>query len=142
MKTSLLKWPALKKGLAVALCLLTLGGMMAGIYNEPEKPNDADNPVKVIGTRHGEKVYETLLTREEMARAEDQGGYFRVPADNRDLNYDQYFSEGVPELSAQEDFHSHNAPRLDVDGMAEHLLKLDFIREDLGLPPLQRSVLA
>ena len=98
----------------------------------------ADNPIAVIGTRHGEKRDETLLTREEMARAQDLGGFFRVPADNRDLNYDQYYVEGAPELSTMEDFNSRNAPRLDVDGMAELLLRLDFIRQDLGLPPLPR----
>ncbi|MBN1630045.1 MAG: polysaccharide biosynthesis protein [Thermoleophilia bacterium] len=96
----------------------------------------ADNPIRVIGTRHGEKQYETLLTREEMARAKDLGGYFRVVADNRDLNYDRYYVEGEASVSALEDYHSHNTHRLDVDQMAELLLKLDFVREDLGLAPL------
>ena len=71
---------------------------------------------QIIGTRHGEKLYETLLTREEMLRAEDLGDYYRVPADNRDLNYDAYFTEGIEPLSQQEDYNSHNTRRLDVDG--------------------------
>ncbi len=68
----------------------------------------ADNPIQIIGTRHGEKQFETLLTREEMIRAEDLGGYYRIPADNRDLNYDAYFTEGQEPLSQQEDYNSHN----------------------------------
>lgn len=87
-----------------------------------------DNPIQVIGTRHGEKLYETLLTREEMARAEDLPGYFRVPADNRNLNYNLYFSEGQPKMNALEDYHSHNTTRLDMDGMIELLLKLEEVR--------------
>jgi UDP-glucose 4-epimerase len=91
----------------------------------------ADNEIRIIGTRHGEKLYETLLNREEMAKAEDQGDYFRVPADCRDLNYSCYFSEGEPKVSGQEEYNSHNTHRLDVDGMIELLLKLDFVREVL-----------
>ncbi|MBI9017247.1 MAG: polysaccharide biosynthesis protein [Phycisphaerae bacterium] len=91
----------------------------------------ADNPIKVIGTRHGEKLYETLLNREEMAKAEDMGGYFRVPADVRDLNYNCYFTEGEEKLSIVEDYHSHNTEQLDVDAMAELLLKLDIVRNAL-----------
>jgi UDP-glucose 4-epimerase len=91
----------------------------------------ADNPIAVIGTRHGEKLYETLLTREEMARAEDIGSYYRIPADVRDMNYDQYFIEGQPEVSQQADYSSHNARRLDVDGMAELLMKLDCVQRAL-----------
>lgn len=87
--------------------------------------------VKVIGTRHGEKLYETLVTREEMAKAEDMGNYFRIPADNRDLNYDKYFVEGQEAVSVIEDYHSHNTSRLDVEGMKELLLKLDFVREGI-----------
>jgi UDP-glucose 4-epimerase len=87
--------------------------------------------VKIIGTRHGEKLYETLVTREEMAKAEDMGNYFRIPADNRDLNYDKYFVEGQEEVSVIEDYHSHNTSRLDVDGMKELLLKLDLIRNEI-----------
>lgn len=89
--------------------------------------------VKVIGTRHGEKLYETLVTREEMSKAEDMGDYYRIPCDTRDLNYDKFFVEGSEEVSKIEDYHSHNTRRLDVEGMKELLLKLDFIREDLGL---------
>jgi UDP-glucose 4-epimerase len=90
---------------------------------------NADNPIKVIGTRHGEKLYETLLTREEMSAAEDIGGYFRVPADNRDLNYDAYFSEGREEVSLKEDYNSHNVNCLNLDGICELLVKLDLLRE-------------
>jgi UDP-N-acetylglucosamine 4,6-dehydratase/5-epimerase len=93
--------------------------------------------VKVIGTRHGEKLYETLVTREEMAKAEDMGNYFRIPADSRDLNYDKYFVEGQEEVSEIEDYHSHNTNRLDVDGMKELLLKLDFVREGINPKPLK-----
>ena len=89
--------------------------------------------VKVIGTRHGEKLYETLVTREEMSKAEDMGDYYRIPCDTRDLNYDKFFVEGSEEVSKIEDYHSHNTRRLDVEGMKELLLKLNFIREDLGL---------
>lgn len=92
-----------------------------------------DTEVKVIGTRHGEKLYETLVTREEMAKAIDMGDYYRVPCDNRDLNYDKYFKEGDEKIATIEDYHSHNTARLDVEGMKELLLKLRFIREDLGL---------
>lgn len=87
--------------------------------------------VRSIGTRHGEKLYETLVTREEMAKSEDMGNYFRIPADNRDLNYDKYFSEGEEEISVIDDYHSHNTARLDVEGMKNLLLKLDIINQDL-----------
>lgn len=89
--------------------------------------------IKVIGTRHGEKLYETLVTREEMAKAVDMGNYYRIPADNRDLNYDKYFVEGEQEISTIEDYHSHNTTQLDVEGMKKLLLKLDLIQEDLKL---------
>lgn len=88
----------------------------------------SDVPVKVIGSRHGEKLYETLLTREECASAHDLGRYFRVPADNRDLNYDKYFSEGDPTRNRHEDYHSHNTDRLDVDGMCELLRSLPYMQ--------------
>lgn len=91
-----------------------------------------DNPIQVIGTRHGEKLYESLISREEMAKAEDLGAYYRIPADNRDLNYAQYFSEGEERISQQEDFTSHNTERLDVSQVKALLLKLDYIREALG----------
>jgi UDP-glucose 4-epimerase len=96
----------------------------------------ANNPIQTIGTRHGEKLYETLLTREERARAQDLGGYFRAPADNRDLNYNLYYTKGAPEMSQIEDYHSHNTRRLNEEEMMELLLKLDFIRKDIGLTPL------
>jgi len=84
----------------------------------------ADTEVKVIGTRHGEKLYETLVTREEMAKSEDMGNYFRIPADNRDLNYDKYFVEGQEEIAQIDDYHSHNTLRLDVEGMKALLKKV------------------
>ena len=89
------------------------------------------NDIKIIGTRHGEKLFETLLTREEMARAEDLGDYYRVPADIRDLNYNVFFTEGSAEISVSEDYNSHNTRRLDVDGMVELLLRLDFVQQEL-----------
>lgn len=91
----------------------------------------ADTPIRIIGTRHGEKQYETLLTREEMLRADDQGGYYRVPADNRDLNYDAYYTEGQEPLSQQEDYNSHNTRQVDVAEMVELLLRLPEIKEQL-----------
>lgn len=91
----------------------------------------AETEVKTIGTRHGEKLYETLVTREEMAKAIDMGEYFRIPCDTRDLNYDKYFKEGDEELSKIEDYHSHNTTPLDVEGMKNLLLKLDFIRQEV-----------
>lgn len=90
-----------------------------------------DAPVRIIGTRHGEKLYESLLSREEMAKAEDMGRYYRVPADDRDLNYAKYFVEGETKVSGFEDYTSHNAERLDVSGVKELLGKLDYIREQL-----------
>lgn len=92
----------------------------------------ADTQVQIIGTRHGEKLYETLVTREEMAKAEDMGNYYRIPCDTRDLNYDKFFVEGNEQIARAEDYHSHNTRRLDVEGMKQLLLKLDFIREDIG----------
>ncbi|HUW04866.1 MAG TPA: polysaccharide biosynthesis protein [Williamwhitmania sp.] len=87
--------------------------------------------IKIIGTRHGEKLYETLVNREDMVKAEDLGNYFRIPADNRDLNYAQYFSEGIPDVSQFEEYHSHNTELLDVEGMKRLLLKLPMIRKDI-----------
>jgi UDP-glucose 4-epimerase len=86
------------------------------------------HPVRVIGTRHGEKLYEALLSREERAAAEDLGGYFRVPADGRDLNYGKFVEQGETRISASEDYNSHNTHRLDADSMKALLLKLDFMR--------------
>lgn len=90
-----------------------------------------DNPVRIIGTRHGEKLYESLISREEMAKAEDMGDYYRVPADNRDLNYAQYFSEGEEKLSRLDDYTSHNTDRLDVERIKNLLMKLDYIKGEL-----------
>ena len=92
----------------------------------------ADTEVKVIGTRHGEKLYETLVTREEMAKSEDMGNYFRIPADNRDLNYDKYFVEGDHKLSSDEEYNSHNTQRLTVEEIKEKLLSLDYVRQELA----------
>ena len=97
-------------------------------------PKYGETEVKVIGTRHGEKLYETLVTREEMARAIDMGDYYRIPCDARDLNYDKV-EGGNPEIDKMEEYHSHNTRRLTVEEMKELLLKLTFIREDLGLQP-------
>ncbi|MDC6166167.1 polysaccharide biosynthesis protein [Paucibacter sp. XJ19-41] len=88
----------------------------------------ADHEVRVIGTRHGEKLYEALLSREERAAAEDLGGYFRVPPDGRDLNYGKFVDQGETSISTSEDYNSHNTERLDIDGMEQLLLKLDFMR--------------
>ncbi len=93
----------------------------------------AVNEVKVIGTRHGEKLYETLCTREEMLKAEDLGGYFRIPADNRDLNYEKFFDEGEQTISQFEDYNSHNTKRLSVNEVKEALLSLDYIKNELSL---------
>ena len=109
---------------APAATLTVLAEALKGLYK-------AENEVRVIGTRHGEKLYETLVTREEMFKSKDMGDYFRIPADSRDLNYDKYFIEGEEDISKVEDYHSHNTRQLDVEGMTELLLKLDFICEDL-----------
>ena len=92
-----------------------------------------DTPVRSIGTRHGEKLYETLVTREEMSKSQDMGDYYRIPLDNRDLNYDKYFVEGQEEISQIDDYHSHNTARLDVEGMKKLLLKLELVRNEIGL---------
>ena len=91
----------------------------------------ADNDINVIGTRHGEKLYETLCTREEMAKAEDMGDFYRIPADNRDLNYSMYFSQGEKSMAEIEDYHSHNTERLDVDGVKDLISKLAIVRKEL-----------
>lgn len=90
-----------------------------------------DNPIRIIGTRHGEKLYETLVSREEMARVDDMGAYYRIPADNRDLNYAKYFSDGEERISHLDDYTSHNTQRLDVAQVKALLQKLDFIEEAL-----------
>jgi UDP-glucose 4-epimerase len=110
---------------APAATIGTLVEAMKQVFN-------ADNPVKVIGTRHGEKLYETLLTREEHAKSEDLGEYFRVAADNRDLNYEKFISEGLPSVNVAEDYNSHSTRRLDVDEMAAMLHELRFVQEALA----------
>jgi len=102
-------------------------------------PKYGETEVKTIGTRHGEKLYETLVTREEMAKAVDMGDYYRIPCDTRDLNYDKFFTEGNEDIARIEDYHSHNTARLDVEGMKKLLLKLRFIREDLGMEEKAKS---
>lgn len=117
---------------APAATLDTLAKALKEIYAKVD-PKYGETEVKVIGTRHGEKLYETLVTREEMAKAIDCGNYFRIPCDTRDLNYDKFFTEGNEEVSKIEDYHSHNTHRLDVEGMKEQLMRLRFIQEDLGI---------
>lgn len=90
-----------------------------------------DSEIRIIGTRHGEKLYESLISREEMAHAQDMGGYYRIPADNRDLNYAKYFSEGEETISRLDDYTSHNTTRLNVEQVKTLLLKLDYIKEAL-----------
>ncbi|MDX9883402.1 MAG: polysaccharide biosynthesis protein [Prolixibacteraceae bacterium] len=109
---------------APAATIQVLAESVLELYKSPQQ-------VRVIGTRHGEKLYETLVTREEMAKAEDMGNYYRVPCDSRDLNYDKYFVEGEEEISKIEDYHSHNTRRLNKDGMKELLLKLPMIKKDI-----------
>ena len=91
----------------------------------------SSSEIKVIGTRHGEKLYETLVNREDMIKAEDLGKYYRIPADNRDLNYEHFFSEGMPDIVNYNEYHSHNTAILDVEGMKQLLLKLPIIRRDI-----------
>ena len=123
---------------APAATLDVLAKALKQIYAQVQ-PEYGNTEVKVIGTRHGEKLYETLVTREEMAKAIDMGNYFRIPCDNRDLNYDKYFTDGSEEMSKIEDYHSHNTARLDVEGMKEQLMRLRFVQEDLGLLPRSKS---
>lgn len=101
-------------------------------------PKYGEIEIKVIGTRHGEKIYETLVTREEMARAIDMGDYYRISCDGRDLNYDKV-EGGNPEIDKMEEYRSDNTVGLNVEGMKELLLKLTFIREDLGLQPRAKA---
>lgn len=117
---------------APAVTLDVLAKALMEIYAQIN-PKYGETEIKVIGTRHGEKLYETLVTREEMAKAIDMGNYYRIPCDNRDLNYDKFFVEGNEEMAKMDDYHSHNTVRLDVEGMKKMLLKLRFIQEDLGL---------
>ena len=117
---------------APAATLATLTEALKQVYSKVN-PVYGKIEVRVIGTRHGEKLYETLVTREEMVRAIDMGNYYRIPCDTRDLNYDKFFTVGDTKIEKAEDYNSHNTRRLDVDGMKDLLLKLRFIREDLGL---------
>lgn len=94
---------------------------------------NSDAEIKVIGTRHGEKKYETLLTKEEYVVAEDMGGFFRVPSDKRDLNYDKFFEEGSEELSTQEEYNSDNTERLSIEEIKERLLQLDYVKKKLKM---------
>jgi len=123
---------------APAATLDVLAEALKQIYSQID-PKYGETEVRVIGTRHGEKLYETLVTREEMAKAIDMGGYYRIPCDNRDLNYDKFFTEGDHKVETVEEYHSHNSKRLDVEGMKELLLKLNIIREDLGLQPRAKA---
>jgi UDP-N-acetylglucosamine 4,6-dehydratase len=93
---------------------------------------DADNEIRIIGTRHGEKRYETLLTKEEYVRAQDLGRFFRVPADNRDLNYDKYFIQGDEKLSVDVEYNSDNTERLNVEQIKEKLLAVEYVRAELA----------
>lgn len=92
----------------------------------------SENEIRIIGTRHGEKLYETLLTKEENIVAQDMGGFYRVPADKRDLNYDKYFVEGDQQLSSEDEYNSHNTVRLNIEQIKEKLLQLDYVREELA----------
>lgn len=109
---------------APAATLSVLAEALKSLYN-------TETTIRVIGTRHGEKLYETLVTREEMGKAENMGEYFRIPCDSRDLNYDKYFIEGKKNVSQFEDYHSHNTQRLTFEEMKDLLLKLDSIKEDI-----------
>jgi len=110
---------------APAATIEVLAEALKQLYN-------ADNPIQVIGTRHGEKLYESLVNREEMVRAVDVGEYYRIPPDLRDLNYKQFFSEGQEDLETIEDYNSHNTHRLDVEGTKKLLMELEMIRNDVG----------
>ncbi|KQC34065.1 UDP-glucose 4-epimerase [Nonlabens sp. YIK11] len=107
-------------------------GTIADLVQAMKELFEADNKVKIIGTRHGEKLYETLCTREEMLKAEDMGDFYRIPADNRDLNYSQYFSEGKEDIASIDDYHSHNTEQLDVEGMKKLIGALPLIKSSLS----------
>ncbi|MCA1799688.1 MAG: polysaccharide biosynthesis protein, partial [Xanthomonadaceae bacterium] len=111
---------------APACTVAVLADALKQLFGKP------DHPVEVIGTRHGEKLYESLVSREEMARAEENGRYFRVPVDDRDLNYRKYFVEGERRITQTGDYTSHNTERLEVDAVKDLLSELDFIKEALG----------
>lgn len=109
---------------APAATIGTLAEALKSLYK-------SESPIKIIGTRHGEKLYESLVNKEEMIKAIDMDDYFRIPADNRDLNYDRYFTKGVEDVSKVNDYHSHNTQILDVAGTKDLLMKLDFIKSDV-----------
>jgi UDP-glucose 4-epimerase len=115
---------------APAATIDTLAKALISIYK-------SDSNIGVIGTRHGEKLYETLVTREEMAKSIDMGNYYRIPCDARDLNYDKFFIEGEEDIATIEDYHSHNTARLDVDGMKQLLLKLPLFHKNIIEKPDQ-----
>lgn len=107
------------------------GATIAMIAEALKRIFKAGNSIRVIGTRHGEKLYETLLTREELSRAEDLGTYYRIPADTRDLNYNLYFTEGQDKVSKESDYNSHNTQRLDLDELVEMIMGLEMVKEEL-----------
>jgi UDP-N-acetylglucosamine 4,6-dehydratase/5-epimerase len=109
---------------APAATINTLAKAMLDLYKSKSE-------IKIIGTRHGEKLYETLVNREDMVKAEDLGDYYRIPSDNRNLNYAQYFSEGIPDVSKYEEYHSNNTKLLDVEEMKKLLLRLPLIQNDI-----------
>jgi UDP-glucose 4-epimerase len=111
---------------APAATIETLSRALCELFGKP------DHPIRVIGTRHGEKVYETLLSREEVAAAEDCGDYYRVPPDHRDLNYEKFVEEGEQRITEVDDYNSHNTRRLDVADMKALLLKVGYVREMLA----------
>lgn len=119
---------------APAATLDTLARALKEVYSELN-PKYGETEIRIIGTRHGEKLCETLVTREEMVRAIDMGNYFKIPVDSRDLNYDKFFSEGNERVSVSEDYNSHNTHRLTLDEMKQLLMKVRFIREDLKKRP-------
>lgn len=106
-------------------------GTIGDLAQALKEMSNSDSEIRVIGTRHGEKLYETLCTREEMQKAEDMGEFYRVPADNRNLNYSRYFSEGEKDLSKIEDYHSHNTQQLGVEGMKKLLSQLPLVRQEI-----------
>lgn len=123
---------------APAATLATLAEALKELYGKVD-PAYGNTEIKTIGTRHGEKLYETLVTREEMAKAIDMGNYYRIPCDTRDLNYDKFFTKGNSAVDTIEDYHSHNTSRLDVEGMKEQLLRLRLVRNDLGMDTMEKS---
>lgn len=108
-----------------ASTIQTLAKALKSLYN-------SNNKIKIIGTRHGEKLFESLVNKEEMLKAENLENYYRIPADNRDLNYEKYFSDGKKDVSKIDDYHSHNTQRLNLNDTKQLLLKLDFVREEIG----------